>query len=186
MHADPKPFTSRVGLWLCVALFLIAAPLARADAVLDWNALMIDCIRADNTAPTSAARNLAILHTAIWDSVNSVVRTHQPYAFSIDVPANTSPEAAAVSAAYAVVKLLYPSFQAWAADLYQTWLAWVAHGEALDNGVALAAHVGQLMLDLRRDDGASTDVPYIPSAAPGQWQRTPPFFRPPLGPQWGF
>lgn len=27
-------------------------------------------------------------------------------------------------------------------------------------------------------------MPYIPSSAPGQWQRTPPFFRPPLTPHW--
>ena len=63
-----------------VAVIAAAAP-GRADVILDWNALMVDAIRADNTAANVATRNFAILHTAIWDAVNSVSQTHQPYAF---------------------------------------------------------------------------------------------------------
>lgn len=185
MHAGPKKFLRRAICLVGAALTLTRPSPLAADVVLDWNALTIDCIRADNTAPTAAARNLAILHTAIWDAVNSVTRTHQPYAFLLDAPANTSVEAAAVSAAYEVVTWLYPSFQAWADDLYQVWLGSAATGDPLDNGIHLGAQVAQLILELRSDDGASTDVPYIPNSEPGQWQRTPPFFRPPLAPQWG-
>jgi membrane-associated phospholipid phosphatase len=38
----------------------------------------------------------------------------------------------------------------------------------------------------RSADGANTQVPYIPSDAPGQWRRTPPFFRPPIDPHWRY
>src|SRR2546422_520881 len=38
----------------------------------------------------------------------------------------------------------------------------------------------------RASDGSQTDVPYVPSDAPGQWRRTPPFFRPPYTPQWRY
>jgi hypothetical protein len=46
--------------------------------------------------------------------------------------------------------------------------------------------VAEMTLESRRGDGASTDVPYIPSDLPGEWRRTPPFFRPPTAPGWGY
>jgi membrane-associated phospholipid phosphatase len=49
-------------------------------------------------------------------------------------------------------------------------------------------YVGQqialALLTARQSDGASTTATYIPSFNPGDWQRTPPFFRPPDLPQW--
>jgi membrane-associated phospholipid phosphatase len=53
-------------------------------------------------------------------------------------------------------------------------------------GYQLGTYVADLVLDWRSADGASTTVPYIPSAEPGAWRRTPPFFRPPELPQWPY
>lgn len=109
---------------LAILTFMLAAPLpSSADVVLDWNALMIDAIRLDNTGPTLSTRNLAIMHTAIYDSVNSVLRTHQPYLSELDSPLETSVEAAAVGAAYEVMKILYQSFNGRTDELYADWLA---------------------------------------------------------------
>ncbi|MBI3414069.1 MAG: vanadium-dependent haloperoxidase [Verrucomicrobia bacterium] len=172
---------------LAIAATLISsAAISRADVILDWNALMIGAIHIDNSGPTLSSRNLAILHTAIYDAVNSVLRTHQPYKFQLTVPTGTSAEAAAVGAAYEVMKTLYQPLQAQADDLYQNWLAAAPPGASLTNGLALGEQIAQLVLQDRTADGSSTDVPYIPSAAPGQWRRTPPFFRPPLTPQWRY
>src|SRR5687767_14398786 len=175
-------------LALVAAMFfsLILIPLAHADVILEWNALMIDAIRADNSGPTLSSRNLAVLHTAIYDAVNSVLRTHQPYKFQIDAPAGASPEAAAVGAAYEVMKALYQPFRARTDDLYETWFAAAPPDVSTTHGLALGQQIGQLALQGRSADGSSTDVPYIPSDAPGQWRRTPPFFRPPLTPQWRY
>ena len=158
----------------------------RADVVLDWTALALDCIRADNTSPTLSTRNLAMLHTAIYDAVNSITRTHQPYRFQLNAPTNTSPEAAAVGAAYEVTTALYPSFTAWAGDLYALWSASVPHNDAFTNGLELGGLIGLVVLNSRSTDGASTEVPYIPGSTAGQWQRTPPYFRPPLTPHWRY
>ncbi len=154
--------------------------------ILDWNALMIDAIRSDNSGPTLSTRNLAILHTAIYDAVNSIDRTHQPYKFLVDAPAGTSPEAAAVSVAYEIMTVLYQPFRAQADDLYETWLSTVSQNTAITNGLAFGKRIAQLALQDRSADGSSTDVPYIPSDVAGQWRRTPPFFRPPLTPQWRY
>jgi len=182
MNCRPLRLLSRL---IAVALFS-ACVVLRADVVLDWNALMLDAIRADSPGPTLSTRNLAILHAAIYDAVNSVTRTHQPCQFQLTAPTNTSTEAAAVGAAYEVVVTLYPSFEAWADDLYDGWFSTNTLNAALTNGLNIGWQAAVLTVDSRNDDGSSTDVPYIPSDAPGQWQRTPPFFRPPLTPRWGY
>lgn len=158
----------------------------RADVVLDWNAVMIAAIHVDNSGPTLSSRNLAILHTAMYDAVNSILKTHQPYRFEVEAPLETSVEAAVVAAGYDVMKALYQSFGAQADDLYETWLASAPADAALTNGLALGRQVADLVLQARGADGASTEVPYIPSDLPGQWRRTPPFFRPPLTPHWRY
>ncbi|HEV8543552.1 MAG TPA: hypothetical protein VGR78_14240, partial [Verrucomicrobiae bacterium] len=98
---------------------LLADP---SNVVLDWNEAMLDAIRADNSSPTLAPRNLAILHTAVYDAVNSVLRTHQPYKYLEPAFVETSAEAAAVGAAYEVMNDLYPSLSPLQDDLYQKWL----------------------------------------------------------------
>lgn len=173
----------------CRSLLLAFASVllsARADVVLDWNALMLDAIRVDNTGPTLSSRNLAILHTAVYDAVNSVLRTHQPYRFQPETPPDTSAEVAAAAAAHTVALVLYPPFKARADDLFNTFVASQPETPALTNSVNLGVQIGQLTLENRQADGANTQVPYIPSAEPGQWRRTAPFFRPPLDPHWRY
>lgn len=175
-------------LSLCFGLIascLLCSP-CRSDAVLDWDALMIDAIHLDTTSPTLSSRNLAILHAAIYDSVNSVAQSHQPYLVQLPLSGETSAEAAAVGAAYEVMQALYPSFGARIQDLFDTWFASAPETASITNGLALGQEVAALVIQDRAADGASTDIPYIPSNAPGQWQRTPPFFRPPLTPQWRY
>jgi PAP2 superfamily len=147
---------------------------------------MIAAIRTDNSGPTLSSRNLAVLHTAIYDAVNSVLRTHQCYKFLEEAPAGSSAEAAAVAAAYEVTKTLYQPLRARAEDLYETWVAGAPANGATRDGLALGRRIGQLVLESRAADGSSTEVPYIPSNQPGRWRRTAPFFRPPLTAQWRY
>lgn len=169
-----------------LAVSVLLTDAACADVVLDWNALMLDAIRVDNTGPTLSSRNLAILHTAVYDAVNSVLRTHQPYRFLEAVEPGTSPEAAAAAAAYTVALALYPPFQARSDELYQTFVASQPATAGLTNGLNLGRTIAEQTLESRQSDGANTQVPYIPSAEPGQWRRTAPFFRPPLDPHWRY
>ena len=156
-----------------------------ADPVLEWNQLLLEAIRADNSPPTLASRNLAILHTAIYDAVNSVEPVFQPYRFQLPLAGETSPEAAAVGAAHVVLVVLYPQLRARSDDEYRRFLASALPGAALTNGLALGRLVAALTVESRTSDGSSTQVPYIPDDSPGQWRRTPPFFRSPLDPHWG-
>jgi hypothetical protein len=171
---------------LCGALTLLSISRLSANVVLDWDAVMMSAVRADNTGPTLSSRNLAILHVSIFDAVNSIVRSHQPYAVLLDPAGDASPEAAASAAGYEVVKVLYPGLRAQGDEVYATWFAEASQTDSTTNGINLGVAVARLILESRVSDGASTDLPYIPSDEPGHWRRTPPFFRPPVTPQWRY
>src|SRR5688500_12538965 len=139
LHVKSSIFARRTtivtSIWIGVFVLSTGHSTVRADVILDWNALALDCIRVDNTAPTISTRNLAILNTAIYDAANSITRTHQPYLVQLTAPTDCSAEAAVVGAAYEVITGLYPSFAHWADDLYNDYLATAVPGAALTNGL---------------------------------------------------
>ncbi len=51
----------------------------RPDVVLTWNNTALEIIRRDNTPPPVAARNLAIMHVAMYDAISAVAGSHTPY-----------------------------------------------------------------------------------------------------------
>lgn len=146
---------------------------------------MLDAIRTDTTNPTLSSRNLAILGASTYDAVNSITRTHQPYLSLLEAAPDASPEAAVMGAGREVMRVLYPSFRPRTEDLFETQRSALATSASVTNGLKLGHEAAVRMLAHRAADGANTEVPYIPNAAPGQWRRTPPFFRPPLTPHWG-
>jgi hypothetical protein len=170
-------------LGLLAGCVLTAAP---ASHLLEWNELMLDAIRADSSAPTLASRSLAILNLASYDAVQSVVRTHQPYRYLLESPAGVSTEAAVITAGYEVLFHLFPTFRARTEMLHAAQLERLPESDAVIAGRTLGRDVAFRLLDARSADGANTEVPYIPSADPGQWRRTSPFFRPPLTPHWRY
>ena len=147
---------------------------------------MIDAIRIDNSGPTVSSRNLAILHVGIFDAVNSIRKTHQPYQTQSAAPTECSAEAAATAASHEIMNTLYPGMSGRSDDLFAQFIAQAQRTAALTNGLELGREVGRFVLQARAADGASTDVPYIPSLEPGRWQRTGPLFRPPFTPQWRY
>jgi hypothetical protein len=169
---------------------LLAAALAgavgsSANEALVWDDQMMAAIRLDNSSPNLSSRNLAILHVAIYDAVNSIRPTHRPYRFKLPVEADTSPEAAAAGAGHAVMLALYPNIAPKTEQQFQAFLRENAPTAALTNGLALGRQAARLVLEDRKDDGIAAEVHYVPSSQPGQWRRTPPYFRPPLAPHWG-
>jgi membrane-associated phospholipid phosphatase len=167
-------------------MFLVISTVLRsfADPVTEWNAMMLDAIRAESTPAPLAARNLAILHASVFDAVNSISKVFQPYATCVEVPPGTSAEAAALSAGYNCAAYLYPSQAAVFNSSLASYLANTADTQSRSNGLYVGQQIALSLLSARQSDGASTTATYIPSFEPGAWQRTPPFFRPPDLPQW--
>jgi hypothetical protein len=164
----------------------IRAAAARPDAVLRWNEAALEAIRTERTPPPLAARNLAIVHAAIYDAVNAANRTHQPYRYRGDAPPGTAPDVAASLAAHRTLVALYPKqVELFDAVLDET-LAAAADGEGKTNGMRVGKGVAEDLLARRRHDGASQRVAYRPGTEPGQWRPTPPLFQEALLPQWPY
>jgi hypothetical protein len=156
------------------------------DVVLQWNEAALKLIRAERTPPPVAARNLAIMHAAIYDAVNAVHRTHRPYRFRGEAAPGSSPEVAASLAAHRALVNLYPKQVAFLDAMLDETVAGVPDGESKTSGMMLGKAVSEDLLDVRRQDGVARRVAYKPSTAIGLWRPTPPLFHEALLPQWPY
>jgi hypothetical protein len=156
----------------------------RADAVLAWNAVALECVRIDRTPPPRAARNLAILHAAVADAVNTIYQTHRPYRVRLRAVEPIDPDATVASASHRVLRVLYPRQAARLDHELNRALARVARGAAKDRGETLGRYVADRMLEDRRDDGSDRTRAYRAAGLVGVWQPTPPDYTPALLPHW--
>jgi hypothetical protein len=165
---------------------LLIGTLAHADVVTDWNTAALDAIRASKTAPPIASRSLAILHASIYDAVNGIARTHEPYLVQSFAPASASHEAAASAAAHKALINLFPAAATSFDALHATILAGIPNGPQKTAGIVWGEFVANQILASRTNDGSSAIVPRPGGSGPGVWVPTPPAFAPYLLPQWGF
>lgn len=152
----------------------------------DWNNAALDAIRTGNTAPPIASRSLAILHISIYDAVNGIARTHEPYLVQSAVPASASREAAASAAAHEALVNLFPAAASTFDALHAAILATIPDGPHKTAGIVWGEFVTNQILAARANDGSNAIVPPPGGSGPGVWVPTPPAFLPYLLPQWGF
>jgi hypothetical protein len=156
----------------------------RADVVLRWNAVARQAVRTDRTPPPKAARNLALMHTAIYDAVNAIEGTHKPYRITLSMPESADPSAAAAVAAHRCLSWLYPKQRDQFDDALDASLAKVPRGPAKTRGIHLGKYVADRLIAWRREDGSDKKVAYRPKLDLGVWRPTPPGYLAALLPQW--
>ena len=159
---------------------------ADADVVADWNNAALDAIRAERTAPPIASRSLAILNVSIYDAVNGIARTHEPYLVQSAVAASASRKAAASAAAHEALVNLFPASASSFDALHAAILAGIPNGPQKTAGITWGEFVANQILAARANDGHDAIVPPPGGSGPGVWVPTPPAFLPYLLPQWGF
>lgn len=152
------------------ALFGSAA--ARADVVLDWNAIAVNTAVANKQNPFAQARYAAIVQLAVFEAVNSITHEYQPY-LGLTAPRDASADAAAVEAAYQVLNTYFPASQPTLyADLVNS-LSSIPDGQAKSEGITAGDAAASAMLALRSNDGSSPAQFYVPGPpALGQWEAT--------------
>ena len=150
------------------------------NPVVQWNRTLLVIVRTPKAQPATIhpTRSFAILHAAIYDAVNAIDRTHQPYLVRLTgVSRFASQDAAADAAAHAVLVTLYPSFQATLDAQLQQLLAQIPDGADKAEGIRVGQTVAGRILALRSNDGsANTPIPFVFGTAPGDYQSTPPNF----------
>src|SRR6266705_2818686 len=180
----PVPTRIPQKVFLCLAVFSFTAVASRADVITDWNSAALAAIKAGRTTPPQAARALAILHVAIYDAVNGITQTHEPYFVTGKAAGVASVETAASAAAHRVLIALYPARQTQFDELYMSILARIPDGPSQRVGVAWGESVAEAILDFRSGDHSDAVVPFAPTPGVGFWVPTPPAFAPALLPQW--
>ncbi len=163
----------------------VAVP-ARADVVTDWNNAALDAIRVGNTAPPIASRSLSILHVSIYDAVNGIARTNEPYLVQSAAPASASRPAAASAAAHVALVNLFPASASTFDALHAQILAGVPDSAQKRAAIVWGEFVANQILAARANDGSDAVVSPPIGSGPGVWVPTPPAFAPYLLPQWGF
>jgi len=168
------------------AAVLAAATIAPATAqttkplsqVVEWNKALLVIVRTSGAQPATIhpTRSFALMHAAIYDAVNAIDGTHEPYLVRLSASHFASQEAAAAAAAHEVLVKLYPSFQATLDTQFQQALAQLPNRGRAD-GVSVGTTVADRILALRSNDGSNAQpIPYVFGNAPGDYQSTPPNF----------
>src|SRR5437667_8000652 len=131
---------------------LPAAAALSVDPVVQWNRTLLQIVRTAGAQPPTVhpTRSFAILHGAIYDAVNAIDRTHQPYLIRLSgVSPSASQDAAAAAAAHEVLVTLYPLFSAQLDEQLQQSLAQVPDGAGKTVGVRIGHDVADSILARR-------------------------------------
>ena len=164
-----------------------------------WNGIAIDASGLDHTpngpgvpvhtfgeqfGPTRASRAMAIVHIAMFDSINAVMGGYQSYTGIPAAPGgskdenNPQMEAAMMQSAHDTLCALFPSqVPYFDADLAAD-MSTMPPGQVKDKGIALGRNVAAAILSLRSNDDSDDPEPTIgagftPSLLPGFWREDP-------------
>jgi len=109
----------------------------------------------------------------VFEAVNAITGDYKSYLGTVVAPAGASADAAAVAAAYHVLKNYFPLAPNLDAA-YAASLAVIPNGSAKSGGIATGQAAAAQMITLRLGDGSSPPQFYPPASIdPGVWQLTP-------------
>ena len=156
-----------------VALSLAVAPASAqstGNVVTEWSA-----IAATATAGQPAhvqPLTLSIVHGAVYDAVNAIDGGHQPYLAAPPAQRSDSQDAAAATAAFRVLSVLFPLQASTLQPLYGASLARVPDGPAKAGGIAVGEAAATAMLAARANDGRGGPFTFTFGSTPGAWRPT--------------
>jgi hypothetical protein len=154
------------------------------DPVLRWNAVALQAVADDHSGtfgppahggPNRAARVLAIVHAAIYDAVNSIDGTHQPYLTFVPVGRHSgiSIHAAVAKAGAETLSALYPAQKSVFETALQSDMAQIQNGSSKALGMVVGIIAAKRLLQARRNDGADAPQEYTPGTLPGEHRVDP-------------
>src|SRR5687767_4887565 len=157
---------TRLGISTAIVCVLLFRPsIARADVVLDWNAISVNTLIAEGQNPFSQARFGAIVQLAVFEAVNAITGDYEPY-LGIVAPAGASADAAAIAAAHAVLTNYFTSPARLTAlnNARAASLAAIPDGPAKSNGIATGVAAAAAMIALRTLDGSELLQFHVPAS----------------------
>jgi hypothetical protein len=157
---------------LLVAAALIgSAQPAFANVITDWDekavAVVTPMASLGGTNPYMAQRMTGLVHAAMFDAVNSIVRAYRPDLVQLPAASTTSQEAAAAAAAAAVLATVDAKTARDITAFLATYLASISDSVAKSDGVKLGEAVAAKVLEVRANDGAEAPDAYRPRTTAG-------------------
>jgi|CXWL01.1.fsa_nt_gi hypothetical protein len=167
--------------------------LDRAVVIRDWNQIAIDASGLDHTpsdashvfghqlGPGRSSRAMAIVHLAIFESVNAVEGGYRSYAGLAPARGGTSIPAAVSQAAHDTLVALFPSQEARLNAFLAEDLSEIPDGQLKTNGIALGQRAAAAVLTARATDGSQYEELTVGSGPenfhtsndPGKWRQDP-------------
>jgi len=150
---------------------------AKADVITDWNQTAIGAMKVANLAGNPWSRNMAMMHVAMSDAVNSVQNKYSVYASGGANAPSASAEVAAAAAARIVLLKQVPAQKALIEQAFETSIKDIPESAAKKEGIAIGEKCGEAIVADRASDGTSLPDAYRPVTMPGVWvPTTPPIF----------
>jgi hypothetical protein len=171
----------------------------------DWNEIAINASGLDHTpvapgdprifgeqlGPGRSSRAMAIVHIAMFDSINAISGGFRSYTNIPRAGNNTSMEAAIVQSAHDTLVAMFPSQKLAFDALLAEDLSHIGPIHKKENGITLGKQAAAAILALRGADGSQHAEPrlgidYFTSNDPGKWRQDPISLIPiALGAHWG-
>ncbi len=164
----------------------------REDAVRRWNEILLAANALDHTpvgpgenrlfgeqlGPHRTSRAFAIVHIAIFDTVNAIAGGHKSYTGLPPASRDISMHAAIAQAAHDTLVALYPSQKLSFDELLAEDLDQIRDRQAQRRGTALGSRAADAILALRTSDGSQFPEQlygseYVPDPGPGKWRQDP-------------
>ena len=146
------------------------------NAVIDWNAIALNAIQAEGkagrgVAPTVGSRLMALVSTAVYDTVQAFNTLYPSYAVNVNAPANTSLQAAVVGAAYRVLSTQLPGQNSLFLQQVTNSLAEIQDSATAESrGFNFGILVANQSLNLRANDGSSNNTPFTAPSGNYVWR----------------
>ena len=162
-----------------VALLALAVPsTAGADTVTDWNGHASNALyTVAGQAPTVGTLHMAMVHGAVYDAVNAIGGSHEPYLFQGRPGVFwASKDAAAATAAYRVLVSIVPAQRPQLEQVYNASLAALPDTSAKWIGIGIGERAAAAMIAARTNDGRFGAPGFPVGLLPGQWRPVLPAF----------
>ena len=172
-----------------VAAHGVAAPPVPADpaVVTEWNEIAARTIYTENSTPVPAsALYFGFVGIAVHDAVAAIDGRYRTYGPLSRPPAVASPEVAAATAAYRVLRHYFPASAGSLDADYAAFLAGLTADVGRVQGQPVGEQAAAALIQRRVGDGRGAPVTLDAAPAPGGWRPTPDAFAPMAVPWLGF
>jgi len=173
MGSFKSTFCLAIFFSILVGISVNAHAAVEDNEIIYWNDKALGLVKKYNMPPPKVSRMLGLVHSSMFDAVNSIVREYKPYEIQFNTWSGKSPEQAAAHAAAYVLKTEFPDEE----TTIESWLEERAAGTD-DSGAEAARYIIERHpLEFSNLEEKSIMQGY-------EWEPTPPQYAEYLLPKW--